>query len=89
MTYSLDYRKQVLESLENGMTFAEAATFITSVQPPFKSGSKGCIVKPHVMLSHQKYPMMRYAKMLKIILTTTTMKEQDGLTVLPQPFVRR
>ncbi|WP_201580012.1 MULTISPECIES: IS630 transposase-related protein [unclassified Psychrobacter] len=27
MTYSLDYRKQVLESLENGMTFAEAATF--------------------------------------------------------------
>ena len=27
MTYSLDYRKQVLKSLDNGMTFAEAAVF--------------------------------------------------------------
>ena len=27
MTYSLDYRKQVLKSLDEGMTFAEAATF--------------------------------------------------------------
>ncbi|TSB24017.1 transposase, partial [Psychrobacter sp. YGAH215] len=25
MTYSLDYRKQVLKSLADGMTFAEAA----------------------------------------------------------------
>ena len=27
MTYSLDYRKQVLKSLDEGMTFAEAAAF--------------------------------------------------------------
>ena len=27
MTYSLDYRKQVLKSLDEGMTFAEAAKF--------------------------------------------------------------
>ncbi|BBI66742.1 hypothetical protein PKHYL_09330 [Psychrobacter sp. KH172YL61] len=27
MTYSLDYRKQVLKSLDEGMTFAEAAVF--------------------------------------------------------------
>ena len=27
MTYSLDYRQQVLKSLENGMSFAEAAIF--------------------------------------------------------------
>ena len=27
MTYSLDYRKQVLKSLAGGMTFAEAASF--------------------------------------------------------------
>ncbi|WP_349773391.1 hypothetical protein [Psychrobacter sp. WY6] len=27
MTYSLDYRKQVLKSLADGMTFAEAASF--------------------------------------------------------------
>lgn len=27
MTYSLDFRKQVLKSLANGMTFAEAAVF--------------------------------------------------------------
>lgn len=36
MTYSLDYRKQVLESLEDGMTFADAATFydisLTTIQ---------------------------------------------------------
>ena len=27
ITYSLDYRKQVLKSLDEGMTFAEAAVF--------------------------------------------------------------
>ena len=27
MTYSLDFRKQVLKSLDNGMTFAQAAEF--------------------------------------------------------------
>ena len=27
MTYSLDYRKQVLKSLDEGMTFVEAAVF--------------------------------------------------------------
>lgn len=27
MTYSLDFRKQVLKSLDEGMTFAEAAKF--------------------------------------------------------------
>ncbi|MGP5217179.1 helix-turn-helix domain-containing protein, partial [Psychrobacter celer] len=27
MTYSLDFRKQVLKSLDDGMTFAEAAEF--------------------------------------------------------------
>jgi len=27
MTYALDYRKQVLKSLDDGMTFAEAAAF--------------------------------------------------------------
>lgn len=27
MTYSLDYRKQVLKSLDEGMTFAEATVF--------------------------------------------------------------
>ena len=30
MTYSLDFRKQVLKSLDNGMTFIEAAEF----EPP-------------------------------------------------------
>ena len=29
MTYSLDFRKQVLKSLENGMSYAEAAEFYT------------------------------------------------------------
>ena len=90
MTYSLDYRKQVtLKSLEDGMTFAEAASFfMTSFQPPFKSGSNGCIVRALAMLRHQKYRMMHYAKTLSVTLMTITMREQDGSTVLPQPFVR-
>ncbi len=88
MTYSLDYRKQVLKSLADGMTFAEAAFFMTLVQPLFKSGRNGCIVRALAMLRHQKYRMMHYAKTLSVTLMTITMREQDGSTVLPQPFVR-
>ncbi len=38
------------------------------------------------MLRHQKYRMMHYAKTLSVTLMTITMREQDGSTVLPQPF---
>lgn len=36
-----------------------------------------------------KYPMMHYSNRLRVTLMTIIMKEQDGSTVLLQPFVRR
>lgn len=62
MTYSLDYRKQVLKNLAGGMTLPRQPLFMTLVQPPFKSGRNGCIVRALAMLRHQKYQMMHYVK---------------------------
>ena len=38
MTYSLDYRKQALKSLDEDMTFTEAATFYDIGPQLFRSG---------------------------------------------------
>ncbi len=88
MTYSLDYRKQVLKSLADGMTFAKGSLFYDISPTTIQSGRNGCIVRALAMLRHQKYRMMHYAKTLGVTLMTITMREQDGSTVLPQPFVR-
>ncbi|WP_265090311.1 hypothetical protein [Psychrobacter cibarius] len=40
MTYSIDYRKQVLSSIANGMTIREASCFMDLAPAPFTAGSR-------------------------------------------------
>ncbi|WP_317450789.1 helix-turn-helix domain-containing protein [Psychrobacter ciconiae] len=69
MTYSLDFRKQVLKSLANGMTFAEAAVFYDISPTTIQNGRSGFTAKLPAMLLHERYPMKRCAKMLRTIPT--------------------
>ena len=69
MTYSLDFRKQVLKSLDEGMTFAQAAEFY-NLSPTTIQNLKRCV---HSKTTRQSKPY----KILDDVLPNDVKKYSD------------
>ena len=87
MTYLLDFRTQILKSLDEGMPLFKWLSSIISAQPPYKTGRDVFIAKQLDKPNPIKYQMTCYLMMSKNILMITSMSEHVVLTVVKQVFI--
>ena len=75
MTYLLDFRKQVLKSLDEGMTFAEAAKFYNLSPTTIQNWKRRVHSKTTRQTKPYKYQMTCYSMMSKNILMIISTSE--------------
>ena len=87
MTYSIDYRKQVLSSIDNGLTVREAAAFYKLSTSTIHSWRHILEPKKGRDKPQLKYLMTRCFMMSKRILMTINMSAQIVWAVVKPAFI--